>query len=69
MRAQQRLGFFFTARLDGGQQSPFLAGDVDEELRIVVRQILGGLFKVGDERRGEDLQDAVAAGFKQKQME
>ena len=67
--AKKTLGEFFVASSDGVQKRAFRAGDVEEELGIVLRQSRRGLFEVGDERRGEDLQHAVAAGFEQKQME
>ena len=53
MRAQQRLGFFFAAGLDGGQKRAFLAGDVDEELRIIVGQIFRRLVTEEDKEKAE----------------
>ena len=67
--AQETLGEFFVASSDGVQKGAFRAGDVEEELRVVLRKGRGGLLEVGDERRREDLQHAVAAGFEQKQVE
>ena len=67
--AQERLGFILPASLDGREQKAFILRDVEEELGIVLREVLGRLLEVRYECGGEDLKHAVAAGFKKEKVE
>ena len=61
--AKERLGFFFLAILNGIEQLTLFLGHIEEELRIVMWQVLCGLFKVRHKRSREDLEDAVTTSF------
>ena len=69
LMAQERLGFILPASLDGREQKAFVLRDVEEELGIVLREVLGRLLEVRYECGGEDLKHAVATGFKKEKVE
>lgn len=50
LMTQERLGFVFSARLDGREQQAFVLRNIEEELGIVLREVLGRLLEVRHKR-------------------